>query len=125
MGASKSERNIRVGDISNVSGNVAVGRGNNQVQNLPGEASPADQIRQLVDQIRSELGQRTRLPGKPDAEEALTEIDEAIADGPVPSRPQRLDRASQKLMRALKGVTEFAAPLAQLTAAIAQLLGRP
>jgi hypothetical protein len=122
MGVSKSRRDIRVRDISNVSGNVAVGHGNNQVQDLSGEASPADQIRQLMDQIRSELGQRTGLPGTSAAEEALTEIDEVIADGPVPSRPQRLDRASRKLMGALQGVTEFVAPLAALAAAIAQLV---
>jgi tRNA A37 N6-isopentenylltransferase MiaA len=70
-----------------------------------------------------------RLPGSvvcdSEHEEALTEIDEAIADGEVPSRPRRLERAGQKLMSALKGVAEFAAPLAQLTATIAQLLGKP
>jgi hypothetical protein len=97
MGASNSGRDIRVGDISNVIGNVAVGHGNKQVQNLSGEGNPTDQIRQLVDQIRYALGQSTELPGRPSAEEALTEIDEAVADGEVPSRPRRLDRSSPRV----------------------------
>ena len=117
----RASKRVQAGDIYN-SGNLAIGDNNTQTQSLSGERSLTDQIQQLVDQIRSEVRQAAGLPGKTDAEEALTEIDEAIGDGPVPSRPQRLDRASQKLMRALRGVTEFTAPLAALAAAIAQLV---
>src|SRR5260370_39840879 len=122
MEANEPVQQIHVGDISNVPGNVAIGHHINQQQVVSGELDLADQIQRLVDQIRAQLAQVAELPGRLDGEEALAEIDETLADGPGPSRPRRMDRPLEKLQRTLDGVTRFATPLAQLAAAIEQLL---
>lgn len=111
-----------MGNISDNSGNIAIGNNNKQklvkseVPDLPG------QIRSLVDQIRRELGQAENLPDREIAEEALTEITEVLEDGAVPSRSRRIDRALEKLRRAVSEVSAIATPLAQLGAAIGELL---
>jgi hypothetical protein len=121
MGINEPRREIHVGDVKNMRGNFAIGDGNIQ-QILSSEPQLTDHLQRLVDQIRGELARTPDLPGAPAAEEALTEITEILADGPVPSRPQRMERARGKLMRALDGITSFATPLVQLTAAIEELL---
>jgi hypothetical protein len=112
-------RKVHARDISNEGGNLAIGNNNQQI--ISGESPSAREIRLMVDQIRRELT-RMDLPGRPAAEEALDEIGEVLDDGPVPSGPQRMDRAGRKLIRTLGGVPRFATPLAQLAAAIADLL---
>lgn len=120
MEINEPTRDIHVRDIINKGGNVAFGDNNQQA--IFSESQPVREIRRLIEQIGSELAGVADLPGRPAAEEALTEISEVLADGPVPSRPQRMDRARRKLMNALEGATRFATPLAQLTTAIAELL---
>ena len=119
MEINEESRKIHARDIINKGGNFAIGDNNRQI--ISGGSSAAEDIRRLVEQIRGELT-RMDLPGRPAAEEALEEISEALDDGPVPSRPQRMDRAGRKLKNALDGVMAFTTPLAQLAAAIADLV---
>lgn len=120
MGINEPSREIHFHDITNEGGNIAFGDYNRQ--NIINESQPANEVRRLVEQIRSELAWVADLPSRTEADEALTEIIEVLYDGAVPSRPQRLDRARRRLMSALEGVTRFVAPLAELTLAIAELL---
>jgi hypothetical protein len=100
------------------SGNFSVG--NNNEQNYHVVSAPeADPILDRLEQIRQLLGTYV-VPDRQAALEALTDLQE---DSREPAGRFRLLQHLDRLKGAIGSAAKFAAPLAELAAAIADLLG--
>lgn len=106
---------ITGGNLTNA--NVSAGNGNQQIQN----ASAASQITEVLELLRQfrQLLDAEPAPDQPGASLAVRELEE---DAPEPSRHYRLAGALGRLKDAIGSGATFAAPFAELAAAVTELL---
>lgn len=106
---------ITGGNLTNA--NVAAGNGNQQIQS----ASAASQITNVLD-LLGQFKQLLATEAAPDQQGASVALRELEEDAPEPSRHYRLAGALGRLKDAIGSGAAFAAPFAELAAAVAELL---
>ena len=103
----------------NNTGNFSIGDNNTQ-NNY--QTPAAERVSQLIEQIAGLLQTQAGLRDSQEASSALDELSDAIEEDPAPAHPNRIRAAVARLKKGIGEVAAFTLPLAELAAAIDDLV---